>query len=103
MSSLPDKGATVPVVNLGPPEISAEHLFEAWYQAVSPLFDVVPIQDPRSYYCSATSYLVDQLMFNHTAFAKTSGQRVRLHYPAILRHGVYAGQPGEWDAFSHGA
>ena len=68
MSSLPDKGATVPVVNLGPPEISAEHLFEAWYQAVSPLFDVVPIQDPRSYYCSATSYLVDQLMFNHTAF-----------------------------------
>lgn len=49
-------------------EIPDECLFDAWHQATSPLFDVEPIQDFRSYHCSATSYLVDQLIFNQTAF-----------------------------------
>ena len=59
---------TIPVASLNATNIPREHLFEAWRQTASPLFDVLPLKKPSNYNCSVTSYLVGQLVFSQTAF-----------------------------------
>ena len=46
----------IPVARLSAEEIPLEHQFEVWKQAASPLFDVIPMRNTRSFSCSAASY-----------------------------------------------
>ena len=58
----------LPAVQLSAKLIPQQQLFDAWHQATSPLFDTTPLKSTRSYTCSVTNYLVNELIFCHTAF-----------------------------------
>lgn len=58
------------MVSVGGDNVPDNSQFAAWEQAALPLFDSIPLKDPSSYSCTATSYLVDQLIFTRTAFDK---------------------------------
>ncbi len=69
----------LPMVHLSTEKIPQEHQLEVWQQTASPLFDVIPMKDMRSFSCSVTSYLVGQLTFNHTTFDRTQFIRTSRH------------------------
>ncbi|MEL6333855.1 MAG: AraC family transcriptional regulator, partial [Cyanobacteria bacterium J06626_26] len=60
-------------------EIPLEHQFEAWKQVISPLLDISPMKDTRSFSHSSTSYLVEQLTFSQSTFDKTQFTRTSRH------------------------
>ena len=74
----------IPVIHLSTEEIPPEHQLEVWQQIASPLFDVIPMKNMRSFSCSVTSYLVEQLTFNHTTFDRTQFTRTSRH---LSNHG----------------
>lgn len=74
----------IPVIHLSTEEIPQEHQLEVWRQTVSPLFDVIPMENMRSFSCSVTSYLVEQLTFSHATFDRTQFIRTSRH---LSNHG----------------
>ena len=87
----------IPVARLSAEEIPLEHQFEVWKQAASPLFDVIPMRNTRSFSCSAASYLVEHLTFTNTTFDKMQFTRTSRHLSSpgsdcIMLHYYCSGQ-----------
>lgn len=70
MSSPSSQPELIPFARLSDENIPLEHLFDAWHQATSPLFDALPVQDPETYNCSSTIYKVEDLVFTHNSFER---------------------------------
>ncbi|MGD1906323.1 MAG: helix-turn-helix transcriptional regulator [Leptolyngbyaceae cyanobacterium] len=66
--SSPSTNDKLPVAHLSAENIPQEYQFEAWRQGASPVFEVSPLKDPKTYACSSTSYKLDQLTVHHTVF-----------------------------------
>ena len=75
----------IPVARLSTEEIPPEYQFEAWKQRISPLLDISPIKDTRSFSYSSTGYLVEQLAFGQITFDKTQFTRTSRH---LSSHGL---------------
>ncbi|MGB3406684.1 MAG: helix-turn-helix transcriptional regulator [Jannaschia sp.] len=75
----PSQFEGVPVARLSATEIPLKRQFEVFKQTISPIFDVIPVGDTRSFSCSITSYLVDQLTFTHASFDEIQVSRHLSH------------------------
>ena len=78
----------IPVACLSSKKIPLEHQFEVWKQTTSPLFDVIPMSNTRSFSYSVTSYLVEQLAFTHAAFDKMQVNRTSQHLSSHRSDGI---------------
>jgi AraC-like DNA-binding protein len=58
----------LPVVNLNFCQISSESRFQAWHEMAFPLFDTLPIKNPKTYSGSITTYQVNHLVFTEVSF-----------------------------------
>lgn len=74
----------IPVARLSTTEIPLKHQFEVFKQTLSPIFDVIPLEDTQSFSYSITSYLVDQLTFTQSSFDEIQLTRTSRH---LSHHG----------------
>ena len=75
--NLPHKGLYQ--VRLNPREIPARHQFEAWRQAIAPMYEVLPLKDTLSVETNITSYLLDELVVGMAQFTEHRSLRTRRH------------------------
>ena len=78
----------IPVARFSSKKIPLEHQFAVWKQTTSPLFDVIPMKNTRSFSYSVTSYLVEQLTFTHAAFDKMQVTRTSQHLSSHGSDGI---------------
>jgi AraC-like DNA-binding protein len=70
----------LPVIDFDESSIPGEHHFEVFHDSTAPLFDTAPLTDETTFRCTATDYLVDDLVVSRLRY---DAQALRRPYPRV--------------------